>query len=108
MATAEQRAVVRPRRPGAPSRQFPGRALDGLRCSANIRPSSALEAPAHRERTPVMMMQHDTGPMPPNALAQETVDAVHRALERHGREVAAEPAPEVRAALHALAREARL
>jgi len=30
-----------------------------------------------------MMMQHDTGPMPPNVLAHETVDAVRRALQRY-------------------------
>lgn len=55
-----------------------------------------------------MMMQHDTGPMPPNALAQETVDAVRRALTCYVRVPTAEPAPELRAALHALAREARI
>jgi hypothetical protein len=55
-----------------------------------------------------MMMQHDIGPMPPNALAQETVDAVRRALQRYARTPASEPAPELRTALHALAREARL
>ena len=53
----------------------------------------------------MMMIQHDTGPLPPNALAQETVDAVRRALLRHARSV--EPAIELRTALHALAREAR-
>ena len=30
-----------------------------------------------------MMMQHDMGPMPPNALAQETVESVRRALQRY-------------------------
>ena len=54
-----------------------------------------------------MKMQHDTGPMPPNELAQQTVDSVRRALERYPQHPAAEPAPEVRAALHELARDAR-
>ena len=54
-----------------------------------------------------MIMQHDTGPMPPNALAQETVDAVRRALQRYVQTPASEPAPELRSSLHALAREAR-
>ena len=54
-----------------------------------------------------MMMEHDTGPMPPNELAQETVDAVRRALESYLRRPSEEPAPEVRVALHKLAREAR-
>jgi uncharacterized protein (DUF2267 family) len=54
-----------------------------------------------------MTMQHDMGPMPPNALAQKTVDSVRRALERHVHEPESEPAPELRAALHDLAREAR-
>lgn len=53
----------------------------------------------------MMMIQHDTGPLPPNALAQETVDAVRRALLRHTR--TAEPDSELRTALHTLAREAR-
>ena len=64
-----------------------------------MRPPAANDA--------VMMMQHDTGPMPPNALAQETVDAVRRALQRYAKRPSSEPAPEVRSALHALAREAR-
>lgn len=48
------------------------------------------------------------GPMPPNALAQETVDAVRRALQACARSPGADPAPELRTALHTLAREARL
>jgi hypothetical protein len=55
-----------------------------------------------------MMMQHETGPMPPNALAKETVDAVRRALQRYARSPASDPAPDLRTALHALAHEARL
>ena len=54
-----------------------------------------------------MIMQHDTGPMPPNALAQETVDSVRRALQHYVQRPASEPAPELRSALHALATEAR-
>ncbi|HEY2376597.1 MAG TPA: Clp protease N-terminal domain-containing protein [Gemmatimonadaceae bacterium] len=54
-----------------------------------------------------MMTQSDPGPMPPNEIAQDTVDAVRRALERHVNTADAEPAPELRAALHSLAREAR-
>jgi len=54
-----------------------------------------------------MMMQHDTGPMPPNALAQETVDAVRRALQRYVQLPSPEPVPELRDALHLLAREAK-
>jgi len=54
-----------------------------------------------------MMMQHDTGPMSPNALAQEAVDSVRIALEQHVETLAAEPAPELRVALHALAQDAR-
>ena len=53
----------------------------------------------------MMMIQQDTGPLPPNALAKETVEAVRRALLGHARTV--EPPPELRTALHALAREAR-
>jgi hypothetical protein len=45
--------------------------------------------------------------MPPNELAQETVDAVREALDRYARRPA-EPSPDLRAALHELAREARL
>jgi hypothetical protein len=52
-------------------------------------------------------MEYDSGPMPPNELAQETVDAVRRALERYAREPA-EAGPSLRAALHELAHEARL
>ena len=54
-----------------------------------------------------MMMEYDTGPMSPNALAQEVVDSVRIALERYVETLAAEPAPELRTALHALARDAR-
>lgn len=57
--------------------------------------------------TPVTMKQHDQGQTLPNALAQETVDSVRRALERHVRCADAEPATELRMALHDLAREAR-
>ena len=53
------------------------------------------------------MMQHDTGPMPPNALAQETVDGVRRALQRYAERPSPEPASGLRFALHALAREAK-
>lgn len=55
-----------------------------------------------------MMMQHDMGPMPPNALAHETVDAVRRALQRYVVEASAAEAPSpLHGALHALAHEAR-
>lgn len=54
-----------------------------------------------------MMMQHDTGPMSPNALAQEAVDSVRIALEHYVETLAAEPAPELRTALHVLAQDAR-
>jgi len=54
-----------------------------------------------------MSMQHDAGPMPPNALTQETVDSVRRALERYVHAASSEPTPELRSALHGLAREAR-
>jgi hypothetical protein len=54
-----------------------------------------------------MKMHHDMGPMPPNALAQKTVDSVRRALERYVHAPESEPAPELRAALHDLASEAR-
>ena len=54
-----------------------------------------------------MIMQHDTGPMSPNALAQEAVDSVRVALERYVETPAAEPGPELRTALHALAQDAR-
>ena len=47
--------------------------------------------------------------MPPNVLAHETVDAVRRALQRSVAEApTAEPTPPLRAALHALAHEARV
>jgi hypothetical protein len=52
-------------------------------------------------------MEHDSGPMPHNELAQEAVDALRCALEEYARHPA-ESAPELRAALHELAREARL
>jgi hypothetical protein len=55
-----------------------------------------------------MTMEHETGPMPPNALAKETVEAVRRALRGHGGPTpASEPAPELRSALQELARDAR-
>jgi hypothetical protein len=54
-----------------------------------------------------MMMQHSTGPMSPNALAQEAVDSVRVALERYVETLPSEPAPELRTALHALAQDAR-
>ena len=54
-----------------------------------------------------MMMQHDTGPMSPNALAQEAVESVRIALARYVETLAAEPGPELRSALHALAQDAR-
>ena len=54
-----------------------------------------------------MKMQHDTGPMLPNALAQEAVDSVRIALEQYVDTLAAEPAPELRTALHVLAQDAR-
>lgn len=54
-----------------------------------------------------MMMHHDTGPMLPNELAQETVDSVRRALRHYVQRHASEPAPELHHALHALAAEAR-
>ena len=53
-----------------------------------------------------MMMEHHTGRMP-NAIAQEAVDSVRSALERHAETLASEPAPELRTALHALAHDAR-
>jgi len=55
----------------------------------------------------MMMIQRDTGPMPPNALAHETVDAVRRALQLHARDPVGDPTPELGTALHTLAREAR-
>ena len=54
-----------------------------------------------------MMIQHDTGPMSPNALAQEAVESVRIALARYVETLAAEPTPELRGALHALAQDAR-
>src|SRR5919201_16930 len=55
-----------------------------------------------------MMMAHDTGSMPPNALAPETVEAVRGALQRYADSAtSAEAAPGLHEALHALAREAR-
>jgi uncharacterized membrane protein YccC len=58
-----------------------------------------------------MMMQHDMGPMPPNALAHETVDSVRRALERYllsRAPAGSDVAPELRSALHSLAQEAKV
>lgn len=54
-----------------------------------------------------MMMQPDTGPMSPNALAQEAVESVRTALERYVETLTADPAPELRSALHVLAQDAR-
>ena len=54
-----------------------------------------------------MMMQPDTGPMSPNALAQEAVESVRSALEQYVETLTPDPAPELRAALHALAQDAR-
>jgi len=55
-----------------------------------------------------MMMQHDTGPMPPNVLAHETVDAVRRALQRYVVAASAiDAASTLRTALQGLAHEAR-
>ena len=55
-----------------------------------------------------MMMQYDTGPMPPNVLAHETVDAVRRALQRYVVAASAiDAASALRTALHTLAHEAR-
>ena len=54
-----------------------------------------------------MMMERHSGPMSPNALAQQAVDSVRAALERHVETRTAEPAPELRTALHALAHDAR-
>jgi hypothetical protein len=54
------------------------------------------------------MTHHGTGPMhQPNEIAQETVDAVRRALQRDVSASQSEPAPELRTALHNLACEAR-
>ena len=78
---------------------------DNLRMG-KIRRPSALLAPAHRER-PVMMKQHDPGPILPNALAHETVEAVRRALVHHVRSPDAEPTGALRDALHDLAHAAR-
>jgi hypothetical protein len=62
-----------------------------------------------------MMMAHDAGSMPPNAIAEQTVELVRAALERYVASppdaLAAGPAAgassELRAALQTLAREAR-
>ena len=53
------------------------------------------------------MTHHDTGPMQPNEIAEETVDAVRRALQREVSAFHSERAPELRTALHNLACEAR-
>ena len=52
------------------------------------------------------MMAHDTGPTPPNAVSEETVESVRAAIARYLRGPT-EPTPDLRAALHALAHEAR-
>ena len=55
-----------------------------------------------------MMMQHDTGPMPPNALAPEMVDALRSAIQRYAAEASTGGSTAgLRTALHAFAREAR-
>lgn len=84
-------------------------ALDDIRCTVNIRLPSALHAPATASDAPVMMMQHDMGPMPPNALAHETVDAVRRAVQHYASDASTSSStPELRTALHAFAHEARV
>ena len=50
------------------------------------------------------MMAHDTGPLPPNAIGEEHLAALRRAIARYS--VGADPA-ELRQTLKALAREAR-
>lgn len=82
--------------------------LDASPEAGNIRCLDSARSAPHRARSLGMMIQHDMGPMPPNALAQETVDAVRRALQSSARSPAADPAPELGLALHALAREARV
>ena len=52
-------------------------------------------------------MERHSGPMSPNAIAQQAVDSVRAALERHAETLAGEPGPELRTALHALAHDAR-
>ena len=54
------------------------------------------------------MTHHDSGQILPNEIAQETVDAVRRALARDVSAPHPEPAPELRTALRKLASEARL
>lgn len=51
-------------------------------------------------------MAHDFGPIPPNAVSEETVESVRDAIERHLR-APGEPTADLRAALHKLAHEAR-
>lgn len=53
------------------------------------------------------MTHHDPGQTLPNEIAQETVDALRHALARDLDAAHPEPAPELRAALHVLAGEAR-
>jgi hypothetical protein len=53
------------------------------------------------------MTHHHPGQMLPNEIAQETVEAVRCALARDVSAPQPEPAPELRAALHKLASEAR-
>ena len=62
-----------------------------------------------------MMMAHDAGSMPPNAIADQTVELVRGALERYVRAAptavgagpSADASSELRTALQTLAREAR-
>ena len=81
--------------------------LDAKKRPVNIRCPSRAICARPTASDPVMKMHHDTGPMPPNALAQETLESVRRALERYVHAPEPEPAPALRAALHDLAREAR-
>lgn len=53
-----------------------------------------------------MTMAHDSGPMPPNAIAERTVESVRTAIERYLREES-EATPALGSALHTLACEAR-
>lgn len=52
------------------------------------------------------MMAHDTGPTPPNAVSEEHIEAVRRAIARYS-SGAMNPPAELRESLHALARDAR-
>lgn len=52
------------------------------------------------------MMAHDTGPNPPNAVSEETVEAVRAAIARYLAKPR-DPPTDLRVALQAVAREAR-